>query len=113
MKPIYLDYNATTPIDPEVAAAMLPYIREHFGNPSSTHAYGIEARKGVEKARGQVAALLNCSPAEVLFTSGGTESNNHAIKGAARAHRSKGKPHHHLGLRTSRRHGGLRVPGRR
>jgi cysteine desulfurase len=90
MKPIYLDYNATTPIDPEVAAAMLPYIREHFGNPSSTHAYGIEARKGVDKARGQVAALLNCSPAEVLFTSGGTESNNHAIKGAARAHRSKG-----------------------
>ncbi len=90
MKPIYLDYNATTPIDPEVAAAMLPYIREHFGNPSSSHAYGVEARKGVEKARGQVAALLNCSPAEILFTSGGTESNNHAIKGAARAHRSKG-----------------------
>jgi cysteine desulfurase len=90
MKPIYLDYNATTPIDPEVAAAMLPYIREHFGNPSSSHAYGAEARKGVEKARGQVAALLNCSPAEVLFTSGGTESNNHAIKGAAGAHRSKG-----------------------
>ena len=90
MKPIYLDYNATTPIDPEVAAAMLPYIREHFGNPSSSHAYGVEARKGVEKARGQVAAMLNCRPAEVLFTSGGTESNNHAIKGAAGAHRSKG-----------------------
>jgi cysteine desulfurase len=90
MKPIYLDYNATTPIDPEVAAAMLPYIREHFGNPSSSHAYGVAARKGVDKARGQVAALLNCSPAEVLFTSGGTESNNHAIKGAAGAHRSKG-----------------------
>ena len=64
MKPIYLDYNATTPIDPEVAAAMLPYIREHFGNPSSAHAYGVAARKGVDKARGQVAALLNCSPAE-------------------------------------------------
>ncbi len=90
MKPIYLDYNATTPIDPEVAAAMLPYIREHFGNPSSTHAYGVDARRGVEKARGQVAALLNCSPAEILFTSGGTESNNHAIKGAAWAHRGKG-----------------------
>ena len=88
MKPIYLDYNATTPIDPEVAAAMLPYIREHFGNPSSSHAYGAAARKGVEKARGQVAALLNARPSEVLFTSGGTESNNHAIKGAARAHRS-------------------------
>jgi cysteine desulfurase len=90
MRPIYLDYNATTPIDPGVAAAMLPYIREHFGNPSSTHAYGVAARKGVDKARGQVAALLNCSPAEVLFTSGGTESNNHAIKGAAGVHRSKG-----------------------
>jgi cysteine desulfurase len=84
MKPIYLDYNATTPIDFEVAAAMLPYIREHFGNPSSSHWYGLEARKGVEKARGQVAAMLNCSPSEIIFTSGGTESNNHAIKGAAR-----------------------------
>jgi cysteine desulfurase len=93
MKPIYLDYNATTPVDPEVAAAMLPYIREHFGNPSSSHAFGVAARKGVEKARGQVAALLNCSPAEVLFTSGGTESNNHAIKGAAGANRGKG---HHI-----------------
>ena len=90
MKPIYLDYNATTPIDPEVAAAMLPYIREHFGNPSSSHWYGLEARKGVEKARGQVAALVNCSPAEIVFTSGGTESNNHAIKGAARALRKRG-----------------------
>jgi cysteine desulfurase len=90
MKPIYLDYNATTPIDTEVAAAMLPFIREHFGNPSSSHAYGVAARKGVDRAREQVAALLNCSPAEVLFTSGGTESDNHAIKGAAGAHRSKG-----------------------
>jgi len=90
MKPIYLDYNATTPIDPEVAAAMLPYIREHFGNPSSSHWYGLEARKGVETARGQVAALLNCSPAEIIFTSGGTESNNHAIKGAAAVLRGKG-----------------------
>jgi cysteine desulfurase len=90
MKPIYLDYNATTPIDPEVAAAMLPYIREHFGNPSSSHGYGLEARKGVEKARAQAAALLNCSPAEIVFTSGGTESNNHAIKGAARALRRRG-----------------------
>jgi cysteine desulfurase len=90
MKPIYLDYNATTPIDPEVADAMLPCIHEHFGNPSSTHAYGIEARRIVERARGQTAALLNCAPAEVLFTSGGTESNNHAIKGAARALRGSG-----------------------
>jgi len=90
MTPIYLDYNATTPVDPEVAAAMLPCIREHFGNPSSTHAYGSAARKAVDIARGQVAALLNCSPAEVLFTSGGTESNNHAIKGAAWANRREG-----------------------
>jgi cysteine desulfurase len=90
MRPIYLDYNATTPIDPEVAAAMLPCIREHYGNPSSAHEYGVAARRCVEKARGQVAALLNCSPAEILFTSGGTESNNHAIKGAARAHRGRG-----------------------
>jgi cysteine desulfurase len=90
MRPIYLDYNATTPIDPEVAAAMLPYIREHFGNPSSSHAFGVAARKGVENARRQMAELLNCSPAEVLFTSGGTESNNHAIKGAAGVHRGKG-----------------------
>jgi cysteine desulfurase len=90
MRPIYLDYNATTPIDPEVAAAMLPYMREHFGNPSSSHWYGLEARKGVEKARGQVAAFLNCSPAEIVFTSGGTESNNHAIKGAARTLRRRG-----------------------
>ncbi len=90
MKPIYLDYNATTPIDPGVAAAMLPCIREHFGNPSSAHAYGVEARAIVEKARGQVASLLHCSPGEVLFTSGGTESNNHAVKGAARALRGRG-----------------------
>jgi cysteine desulfurase len=90
MRPIYLDYNATTPIDPEVAAAMLPYMREHFGNPSSSHWYGLEARKGVEKARRQVAALLDCSPSEVIFTSGGTESNNHAIKGSARALVRKG-----------------------
>jgi len=90
MKPIYLDYNATTPIDTEVAAAMLPCMREHFGNPSSAHAYGVVARTIVEKARGQAASLLNCSPGEVLFTSGGTESNNHAVKGAARANRHRG-----------------------
>jgi len=90
MRPIYLDYNATTPVDPEVAAAMLPCIREHFGNPSSAHAYGVEARRIVERARGQVASLLRCRPGEVLFTSGGTESNNHALKGAARALRSRG-----------------------
>ncbi|MGC9397541.1 MAG: cysteine desulfurase family protein [Anaerolineae bacterium] len=85
MKPIYLDYNATTPIAPEVAQAMKPYLYEHFGNPSSNHSYGTTARRAVEKARAQVAALLGCRPAEVIFTSGGTESNNYAIKGVALA----------------------------
>jgi len=90
MKPIYLDYNATTPVDPEVAAVMLSCMREVFGNPSSAHAYGVEARRVVEAARAQAAELLNCGPGEILFTSGGTESNNHALKGAARANRHRG-----------------------
>lgn len=90
-KPIYLDYNATTPIDPRVAAAMLPYIQQHFGNPSSSHHYGVIARKAVDRAREQVAAMLRCSPAEIIFTSGGTESNNHAVKGAAHAYRHLGR----------------------
>ena len=83
--PIYLYYNATTPVLPEVVDAMLPYLREHFGNPSSAHALGAVARAGVEKARGQVAALLECDTDEVVFTSGGTESNNLAIRGVAEA----------------------------
>lgn len=90
MNPIYLDFNATTPVSEEVADAMLPYLREHFGNPSSTHWYGVQARKAVEKARKQVAALLGCQPGEVIFTSGGSESNNYAVKGYALAHREKG-----------------------
>ncbi len=90
MKPIYLDYNATTPISHEVADAMAPYLYEHFGNPSSSHPYGVTAKAAVEKARGQVAALIGCEPAEVVFTSGGTESNNFAIMGAARANRTRG-----------------------
>lgn len=84
-KPIYLDYNATTPLDPEVIAAMRPYLEEHFGNPSSSHWYGAEARKAVDEARARVADLLNCAAGEVVFTSGGTESNNYALKGAASA----------------------------
>jgi cysteine desulfurase len=90
MNPIYLDYNATTPIAHEVADAMTPYLYEHFGNPSSSHPYGVATRQAVEAARAQVAALLNCQPTEVVFTSGGTESNNYAIKGVALAHRGRG-----------------------
>lgn len=90
MSPIYLDYNATTPIDREVVEAMRPYLEEYFGNPSSSHWYGIQAKKAIEKARKQVATLLNCQPDEVIFTSGGTESNNYAIKGSAFANRHKG-----------------------
>jgi len=90
MMPIYLDHNATTPIAPQVAEAMMPYVLEHFGNPSSSYPYGTRARAGVEKAREEVARLLHCDPREIIFTSGGSESNNHAIKGAARSLRSKG-----------------------
>lgn len=89
-KPVYLDYNATTPIAPQVAEAMRPYIYENFGNPSSSHAYGSAAKKGVEKARRQVAEMLGCQPDEIVFTSGGSESNNLAIKGVAFAYREKG-----------------------
>jgi len=90
MKPVYLDYNATTPVDREVAKAMMPYMEQLFGNPSSLHWYGIQSKKAVEKARGQVADLLDCKPGEIVFTSGGTESNNFAIKGATLANRNKG-----------------------
>ncbi len=87
---IYLDYNATTPIAPQVADAMRPYLDGFFGNPSSSHPEGVAAREAVDRARGQVAALLGCADDEVLFTSGGTESNNTAIQGTARALRSRG-----------------------
>ncbi len=87
---VYLDYNATTPIDEEVAGAMKPFIDRYFGNPSSTHQFGVEAKKAVEKARKQVAELIGCPPHEIVFTSGGSESNNYAIKGAVLANRSKG-----------------------
>jgi cysteine desulfurase len=79
---VYLDYNATTPVDPAVVEAMLPYLREHHGNPSSTHTYGKIAHDAVEQARGQCADLLGAKPDEILFTSGGTEASNHAIKGS-------------------------------
>lgn len=89
-RPIYLDYNATTPHDPEVIAAMRPFLETEFGNPSSSHPSGIIAKKAVETARRRVAALLDCLPREVVFTSGGTESINFAIKGIANACRKKG-----------------------
>jgi cysteine desulfurase len=81
MLPIYLDYNATTPIAPAVQEAMLPFLAEHFGNPSSSHALGRASREAIEDARSQVAMLLECDHEDVVFTSGGTESNNLAIKG--------------------------------
>ncbi len=88
---IYLDYNATTPIDNEVANTMQPYLKEYFGNPSSAHSFGTETKKAVENARKQVATLINCKPNEIIFTSGGTESNNYAIKGFAFANEHRGK----------------------
>ncbi len=87
---IYLDYNATTPIDPKVANTMKPFLYEYFGNPSSVHKYGISTKKAVEKARKQVSELINCNPWEIIFTSGGTESNNYAIKGIAHKNRYRG-----------------------
>ena len=91
VQPIYLDYNGTTPHDPEVIAVMRPFLETEFGNPSSSHWYGIRPKRAVETARRQVAGLLGCQPDEVFFTSGGTESNNHAIKGMARALKEKGR----------------------
>jgi cysteine desulfurase NifS/selenium donor protein len=90
MKPIYLDYNATTPIHPEVAEAMLPFLREGFGNPSSSHTFGVFTRKAIEKARAQVAGMLKCNLDEVVFTSGGSEANNLAIKGFVQANSQRG-----------------------
>ena len=90
--PIYLDYGATTPCDPRVVDAMVPWLREHFGNAASrSHAWGWEAEKAIEDARGHVAALLNADAREIVWTSGATESNNLAIKGAAAFYKTKGK----------------------
>ena len=90
-RPIYLDYNATTPLAPQVAAAMRPLLEGTFGNPSSSHWYGLEARKAVERAREDVAGLLGAKPEEIVFTSGGSEANNFALKGAALALADRGK----------------------
>ena len=90
--PIYLDYGATTPVDQRVVDAMIPWLREHFGNPASrSHAWGWEAEAAVEKARDQVAALINADPREIVWTSGATESDNLAIKGAAQFYKTRGK----------------------
>ncbi|KAF0203896.1 MAG: hypothetical protein FD173_1677 [Gallionellaceae bacterium] len=90
--PIYLDYSATTPVDPRVAGEMIPYLTEKFGNPASrSHAFGWAADEAVERARGQVAALVNADPKEIVWTSGATESNNLALKGAAHFYADKGK----------------------
>ena len=90
--PIYMDYSSTTPVDPRVADKMIPYLREDFGNPASrSHMYGWSAEKAVEEAREQVAALVNADPREIVWTSGATEGNNLAIKGAAHFYKTKGK----------------------
>ena len=90
--PIYLDYGATTPVDPRVVDAMIPWLREHFGNPASrSHAWGWEAEEAVEKARVDVADLIGADPREIVWTSGATESNNLALKGAAQFYKGKGK----------------------
>jgi cysteine desulfurase len=91
MDPVYLDYNATTPVDPRVREAMLPWLGAADGNPSSSHAWGRRARRAVDEARARVAALLGCDAEEVVFTSGGSEANNHAIKGAAWARQDEGR----------------------
>jgi len=89
--PIYLDYNATTPIDPFVAAAIRPFLEGGFGNPSSSHRYGSEARRAVEEARASLASLIGAKPEDIVFTSGGSEANNFAIKGAALSRRERGR----------------------
>jgi len=91
-KPIYLDYSATTPVDPRVAQKMIPYLTEHFGNPASrSHSFGWDSEKAVEEARANVAALVHCDPKELVWTSGATEAINLAVKGAAHFYKDKGK----------------------
>ncbi len=98
-QPIYLDYSATTPVDPRVAAKMIPYLTESFGNPASrSHSYGWAAEEAVEQARMEVAKLVNCDDKEIVFTSGATESINLALKGAAQFYKTKGK--HIITLKT-------------
>lgn len=93
MKKIYLDNNATTPIDPRVYEVMLPHLKNNYGNPSSIHSFGRSAKAALDRAREQAAGLVSASPKEIIFTSGGSESNNYAIKGAAFNQRDRGKTH--------------------
>src|SRR5882672_566186 len=101
---VYLDHNASTPVHPEVLQAMLPYFSERFGNPSSVHGFGRESREGIDTAREQIAAFLKVSKDEIVFTSGGTESDNLGIKGVAAARRAghiiTSQIEHHAVLRT-------------
>ncbi len=91
MKKVYLDHNATTPVHPEVMEAMKPYFMDEFGNPSSLHGYGQKSRVAIESAREKIAGIFKCLPQEIIFTSGGTESNNLAIKGIAWARKNMGR----------------------
>src|SRR5580700_12186816 len=91
MKRIYADYNATTPLDPAVLEAMMPYLLEHFGNASSVHVFGREARAAIDEARVRIAGLLGAQEGEIVFTGGGTEADNNAIFGVTRAQRKKGR----------------------
>ena len=118
LRAVYLDYNATTPLAPEAMEAMLPYLRENFGNPSSIHALGRMARAAIDDARDRMARLLGARPHEVIFTAGGTESDNLAILGLARAHAGRGRrlitvaTEHHAVLRAFEhleRHEGFQV----
>ncbi len=93
MNPIYLDHAASMPVHPDVVAAMVPYLTEHFGNPSSIHGFGRKVRLAIEDARETVARALGTDPARIVFTSGGTEADNLALFGPAFAHREKGKTH--------------------
>lgn len=113
MKRIYMDHSATTPVAPEVLAAMLPYFGEKFGNASSLHRSGREAKEALEDSREKVAALLGARAEEIIFTSGGTESDNLALKGIARKKSKAWKAYHHHPNRASCNPGDLPGPGKR
>ena len=106
MQSVYLDYSATTPTDPEVLAAMMPYFTEVFGNPSSVYSFAAKSRKAIDTARGQVARALNADPDEIFFTGSGTEADNWALKGSMERLRSKGD---HTAMRAVALPGGCRV----